>query len=62
MRTECILVQGIELPSGKEDIIIVPYKGGNGKPVELLPEKNQEIDKYESRISEIALRGYQLVV
>jgi hypothetical protein len=62
MRTECILVEGIKMPSGEEDIIIIPYKGGNGKPVEFLPNNQGDLDQYKSRISQIALSGYNLSV
>jgi len=59
MRTECIVIEAVKIPSGKEEIMITPYKGGNGKPVEFLPvpESNQ-MDNYESRIGKIVLHGY----
>jgi hypothetical protein len=58
MRTECIIVEGIKMSSGEEDVIIIPYKGGNGKPVEFLPNNQGDLDQYKSRISQIALSGY----
>lgn len=61
MRTECVVIEGIKVPSGEEDVIIIPYKGGNGKPIEFLPVDN-DMAQYESRISEIVLRGYTLSV
>ena len=63
MRTECILIEAIKMPSGKEDVIIIPYKGGDGKPVEFLPEDAYKgMDHFKSRISEIVVRGYSLSV
>lgn len=62
MRIECILVEGIKMPSGEEDIIIIPYKGGNDNPVEFLPNNQGDLDQYKSRISQIALSGYNLSV
>jgi hypothetical protein len=59
MRTEVIIIEGIKVPSGKEDVLITPYKGGNGKPVEFLPDM-PEMDQYESRISKVLLSGYNI--
>lgn len=36
MRVECLVMYGIPLPTGSEDFLIVPYKGGEGEPVEFL--------------------------
>ena len=33
MRTECILINGIPLPDGKDEMIMIPYKGGEGEPL-----------------------------
>jgi hypothetical protein len=61
MRTECIIINEVFLPSGKDNTIIVLYKGGDGEPVEFLPENNifkQAGAHYKSRFTEIVLDGY----
>ena len=58
MRTECIIVNDIQLQSGTDNTVVVPYKGGDGEPVEFLPEILPKEGKIESRFTEIALKGY----
>ena len=58
MRTECIILNGISLPSGKDYTVIVPYKGGEGEPVEFLPNNLPEGAKFESRFTELAVDGW----
>jgi hypothetical protein len=58
MRTECIIIEGIEVPSGKEEVTIAPYKGGDGEKVEFLPN---ELDGagYKSRFVELVVQGWK---
>ena len=58
MRTECIIVNDINLQSGKDKTCIVPYKGGDGEPVEFLPDEDYKDMPAESRFTELALEGY----
>ncbi|MCX5884312.1 MAG: hypothetical protein NT096_00105 [Proteobacteria bacterium] len=57
MRTECIMIEAIKVPSGKDEFLITPYKGGNGKPVEFLPEI-LDLSNFKSRIAGVLLAGY----
>ena len=57
MRTECIVINSIGLPSGKEETIFVPYKGGEGEPVEFL-DSFPEGAESKSRFPAIALEGW----
>jgi hypothetical protein len=62
MRTECIILNEVLVPSGEDKTVIVPYKGGEGEPVEFL--NNSKLEQatkeghYESRFTEIILEGY----
>jgi hypothetical protein len=60
MRTECIIINEVLLPSGKDRTVVIPYKGEEGEPVEFLPDdkfKKAGTD-YKSRFTEIILSGY----
>ena len=41
-----------------EDFNIVPYKGGEGDPIEFVPNDLPEGAKFESRFTELALDGW----
>jgi hypothetical protein len=56
MRTECIVLNAIPFPEGKDSAIFIPYKGGEGEPVEFLP--GFPSDDFETRFTEIARNGY----
>jgi hypothetical protein len=58
MRTECIIINEIWLPEGKDHTTIIPYKGGDGEPVEFLPNNFPEGATLKSRFTEVALDGY----
>ena len=58
LRTECIILNGIYLPSGKEDMVMVPYKGGDGEPVEFIPNELPEGAEFKSRFAELAVDGW----
>jgi hypothetical protein len=60
MRTECLIINEIQLPSGKDHTTIVPYKGGEGEPVEFLDgsELNKPDLACESRFTKIILAAY----
>jgi hypothetical protein len=58
MRTECIVVCSISLPSGKEETVMVPYKGGDGEPVEFLPNDFSKGAEIKTRFTEIILEGW----
>jgi hypothetical protein len=57
MRTECIIINEILFDTGKDNTIIIPYKGGDGDPVEFLENKLEGISP-ESRFTEVAIKGY----
>jgi hypothetical protein len=65
MRTECIIVYEVLLPSGQDNTITVPYKGGEGKPIEFVQWEERiakalkEGGKYQSRFTELILEGYK---
>jgi len=62
MRTECIVVNDISLPSGKDSTTVVPYRGGDGELVTFLDIKKEfggdTPEKIESRFTELVLEGY----
>ena len=59
MRTECIIVNEVLLPSGEDRTLVFPYKGGDGAPVEFLhSDLLSKADSYESRFTEVILKGY----
>lgn len=60
MRTECIMMIGIELPSGKKEMLITAYKGGDGTPVEFLRDfKMPEDVPFDSRFTDLAIKGWE---
>jgi len=62
MRTECLIIENINILSGKDSVEIIPYKGGEGYPVEFLPDiLPKEMGKYESRFPELVLKGYNAI-
>lgn len=58
MRTECLIVEDIPLPSGEGHTDVIPYKGGEGVPVEFLPDTFPKDACYESRFPKLILQGY----
>jgi hypothetical protein len=62
MRTECIIFEDITLPSGEDYTGVIPYKGGDGVPVEFITDgilaEAMANGKYESRFPEVLLSGY----
>lgn len=58
MRTECIVICEIELKSAKSEIYVLPYKGGEGEPVEFLEEMRP--DSHESRFIDYVMKGYNM--
>jgi hypothetical protein len=58
MRTECLIVEGINVPSGEELVLIAPYKGGDGEPVEFLPNSFPEETPIETRFKDLIIQGY----
>lgn len=64
MRTECIIVNEVLLPSGDDQTIVIPYKGGEGEPVEFLSDDPvtkalaEGGAKFESRFTQLILDGY----
>jgi len=60
MRTECVVVHGIDLRDGGKHVEIAPYKGGDGEPVEFLElDKNLEGAPMDTRFDELILEGYE---
>ena len=59
MRTECIIMNSIGLPDGDDETKIVPYKGGDGIPVEWLPDYDMDDSAVTSRFTKIAQDGYK---
>jgi hypothetical protein len=62
MRTECLIFNDISFVTGKDATHIIPYKGGEGTPVEFLESKFPEGGSYESRFTELAIQGYNKVI
>ena len=60
MRTECLIIEGISVPSGKEECAIISYKGGDGEPVEFLSNDLPKDAPFESRFANIVLKGYAI--
>jgi hypothetical protein len=59
MRTECIVVFGVSVTNDHEDIVMAPYKGGEGEPVEFIKVKNLPPETvFKHRFSEIIRKGY----
>lgn len=64
MRTECIILNEVLLPSGDDQTIVIPYKGGEGEPVEFLSDDPvtkalaESGAKFESRFTQLILDGY----
>jgi hypothetical protein len=59
MRTECIVIIGIKVPSGESDVMMVPYKGGEGEPVEFIPNELPKEAKFETRFSDLVVQGWK---
>lgn len=60
MRTECIIVHGIDLRDGGTHIDIAPYKGGDGEPVEFLPKDDKWAEaEFSTRFDELIKQGYE---
>lgn len=59
MRTECIIVHGMDFKGGESHIEVAPYKGGDGKPVEMLPRDN-DLDgaSMSCRFNELIKKAY----
>jgi hypothetical protein len=60
MRTESIIVTGIPIPDGEDDIIMIPYKGGAGEPIEFIPNTFQG-SKFKSRFTPLVRQGWNTV-
>ncbi|MBE3144542.1 MAG: hypothetical protein IMZ61_11555 [Planctomycetes bacterium] len=64
MRTECIMASEVLLPSGQDTVITIPYKGGEGEPVEFvqweekIAKAMKEGGKIQSRFTKLILEGY----
>ena len=62
MRTECLIFNDISFVTEKDVTHIIPYKGGEGQPVEFLPKSPiPEGVLIDSRFTSIALDGYNKV-
>ena len=62
MRTECLIFNDISFVTGEDVTQIIPYKGGEGQPVEFLPDSPlPEGGSINSRFTEIAIKGYNKV-
>jgi hypothetical protein len=59
MRTECIILNDIHLETERDSTVIIPYKGGDGEPVEFLPDDDFKGMQSESRFTKIAVRAYK---
>jgi len=57
MRTECLIITDISFVTGGDVTHAIPYKGGEGVPVEFL-DNPYEGKRLELRFTEVALRGY----
>jgi hypothetical protein len=61
MRTECLIFNDISFMTGKDVTSFIPYKGGEGKPVEFVKSNVPEGGLIDSRFTEIALEGYNKI-
>jgi hypothetical protein len=61
MRTECLIFNDISFVTGKDVTSVIPYKDGEGQPVELLESKIPEGTNIDSRFTDIALEGYNKI-
>jgi hypothetical protein len=59
MRTECIILDEVDLKTGTDRYMMVPYKGGDGDPVQFLENEVTDIDKIESIFTEFVMKGYK---
>jgi len=53
-------MNSIGLPDGDDETKIVPYKGGDGIPVEWLPDYDMDDSAVTSRFTKIAQDGYRV--
>lgn len=65
MRTECIIISDFPI-GGESNISIIPYKGGDGEPVEFLPDDYfkdliAQGAHFETRFKDILHAGYNKV-
>lgn len=58
MRTECIVITGIQVPEGEETILFQAYKGGDGEDVEFIPYDVPADGKYTTRFTEVIRTGW----
>ncbi len=59
MRTECVIVHGIDLRDGGTHIDMAPYKGGDGEPVEFLPKDEKWAEaEFSTRFDDLIRKGY----
>jgi hypothetical protein len=58
MRTECIVILEIDLKMEKDDVRIVPYKGGDGEPVEFIDRDFSNMEGMKSAFTHYILKGY----
>lgn len=49
MRTECIILLDVQLVGEKSHIEVVPFKGGEGEPVEFIENELSDMGGFESR-------------
>jgi hypothetical protein len=61
MRVECIIIIDISFTTGQDKTIVIPYKGGDGEPVEMLSDVLPKEATFKTRFTEIALEGYNKI-
>ena len=61
MRVECLIFNDISFVTGQSTTSVIPYKGGEGQPVEFLESNIPEGAEIDSRFTEIAIEGYNKV-
>lgn len=59
MRTDCLIVQTVDVILWKEEVKILPYKGGEGKPIEFLPLP-EGWEKSSTRFLDLIRKGYEI--
>jgi hypothetical protein len=62
MRTECIIVVDVALPTGDDSFLLQTFKGGDGEPVEFLESLSTELIKVASRMPKVLRYGFEETV
>jgi hypothetical protein len=59
MRTECLVLSAINLPSGENETIVETYEGGEGMPVVWKGPPDMQGGHYENNLSLVVMNGWK---